>query len=415
MKADIITIGDELLIGQTIDTNAAWMAKALDDTGVEIGRIITISDDPDEINRVVGKSLENNDLVMVTGGLGPTHDDLTKSVLCDFFNDHLVFNDQVYQDVCDLLKKFGRNVNELNKSQAMVPSKCEVIRNDRGTAPGMIFKQNGKILFSMPGVPFEMKNMMSKGVIPMVLSLKNTVKKIHKHIRTFGIAEADLAEQLEPVIRNLPSSVKMAFLPSPGHVKIRLTVRHQDEELAHKLIVKEEKKILDLIGSSFYGFDNDRLESIIGRRLTELDKSVSTAESCTGGIMASKITAVSGASAYYKGSIIAYSNEVKRDLLNVSQHDLDKFGAVSNEVVCQMASGVRKLLKTDYGLATSGIAGPDGGTDEKPVGTIWIAVADNHGVKSVKLKLGFNRELNISITTDHVLNILRKELNNSFD
>jgi len=415
MKADIIAIGDELLIGQTVDTNGAWIAKVLDGAGVEVGRIITIGDDADEINAAVAKSFKNNDLVLVTGGLGPTHDDITKDVLCKFFNDKLVFNKQVYEDVCMLMKKFGRTVNELNKAQAMVPSKCEIMRNDRGTAPGMIFNQNGKILFSMPGVPFEMKNMISSAVIPMVLGLNITVKKVHRHIKTFGIAEADLAEKLKPVIMNLPPSVKMAFLPSPGHVKIRLSVRHEDEELAHRLILNEEKKILEIIGSGFYGFNGDSLEDIVGRKLTELSKSVSTAESCTGGLLASRITSVPGASVYYKGSVIAYSNEVKTDLLNVSKDDLDKFGAVSDEVVCQMANGVRKLLRSDYGLATSGIAGPEGGTEEKPVGTIWIALADANGVKSIKLKLGFNRTLNISLTTDHVLNFLRKELNHSLD
>jgi nicotinamide-nucleotide amidase len=289
------------------------------------------------------------------------------------------------------------------------------MRNDRGTAPGMIFREKGKFLFSMPGVPFEMKNMVSKTVIPMVLKMKISVTKVHRHIKTFGIAEADLAEQLKSVTKKLPSSVKMAFLPSPGHVKIRLSVRHENEELAHELILKEEKKILDIIGTGCYGFDNDSLEVTVGKKLTELGKNVATAESCTGGLLASRITSVSGASNYYKGSVIAYSNQVKMNQLGVSQTDLDTHGAVSDKVVCQMAVGVRKLLNSDYGLATSGIAGPEGGTEEKPVGTIWIAIADDSGVKSIKLKLGFNRALNISLTTDHVLNFLRKELNNSLD
>ena len=415
MKADIISIGDELLIGQTVNTNASWIAKALDDAGVEVGKIITIGDDVKEIRKSVKKSFKKNDLVLVTGGLGPTHDDITKDVLCKLFDDHLVFDQQVYEDVCELLKKFGRTVSDLNKTQAMVPSKCRVIRNDRGTAPGMIFTAGGKILVSMPGVPFEMKNMVTSAVIPKVLEQNLTIKKMHRHIKTFGIAEADLSEKLKPVIEKLPSSVNMAFLPSPGHVKIRLSVRNRDLDLAVKLLSTEEKKVVDIIGSGVYGFDDDSLEVIAGKLLTENNLTVSTAESCTGGFLASRISSVPGASNYFKGSVIAYSNEVKQDLLKVSQDDLEQYGAVSDEVVCQMARGVRELLHTDYGLATSGIAGPEGGTEDKPVGTIWIALANASGVKSLKLRLGFNRALNISLTTDHVLNFLRKELTISLD
>ncbi|MEQ9062567.1 MAG: competence/damage-inducible protein A [Vicingaceae bacterium] len=415
MSAGIITIGDELLIGETVNTNSSWMAKALDNAGMDVGQMITVGDNPKEIAYAVRSFLSEYELVLITGGLGPTHDDITKVVLADLFDDQLVFNQKILDDVTALLSRFGRVVNELNKEQAMVPSKCVLIRNERGTAPGMIFEESGKYLVSMPGVPGEMKHMMKKAVLPLLSEKLNRRPIVHRHIRSFGVGESELATVLNDVINQMNPLVKLAFLPSAGHVKIRLSVKGEIEKEAKALIMAEEKNILDLIGDHCFGFDGESLEGVVGSLLKVANKTLSTAESCTGGMLASKITSIPGSSVYFKGSIIAYNNQVKTDMLGVSESDLVKHGAVSEEVVLQMARGARDQMKTDYGLATSGIAGPDGGTEDKPVGTIWIAITGNGFEKSVKLSLGFNRLSNMSLTCDHVLNLLRKELKKSLD
>jgi nicotinamide-nucleotide amidase len=410
MKAIIINIGDEILIGDTINTNAAWMASTLDAIGAELIEILVIGDVEEQIINALESALSRAEIVLFTGGLGPTHDDITKHVLCRYFDDKLILNDRVLKDVELLLSRFGRTVNELNRSQAMIPSKCEVIRNDRGTAPGMLFRDGGKIIVSMPGVPHEMKNMMAKAVLPQIEKLSKNSIFLHRHLKSFGIAEASLAELLSDTIAEMHSSVKLAFLPSPGHVKLRLSCKGRDKSSMIQILKNEERRFIEKIAEHVYGFDDDLLETVVGSLLTKQQKSLATAESCTGGKLASKITSVPGSSDYFKGSVIAYSNEVKLEMLHVSSDLIKNHGAVSEEVVMAMAEGLRKAMKVDYVLATSGIAGPEGGTEEKPVGTIWIALSSGSACLTKKLSLGFNRKANIDLTADHCLDLLRKEL-----
>ena len=414
MKAYIINIGDEILIGETINTNASWMAYSLDHSGVEVKKIIVIGDDKKAIISSLEESLNEADLVLITGGLGPTHDDITKHTLCEYFNDELVFNEKVYSDIVSLLKKHGKEINELNRTQAFVPKGCKVMPNKKGTAPGMMFNKNGRIIISMPGVPHEMKSMMSDSVLPIIKQRKDAGYSLHRHIHTFGLAEANMAEILMPVLKELNGGVKLAFLPSPGHVKLRLTSKGNDLQHLENLLKNEERKILEYIGEYIYGYEKDKLEEVIGGLLVKFKKSLVTAESCTGGMLASRITSVSGSSKYFLGSVIAYSNNMKEEILSVPNQLLEKHGAVSEEVVSAMAEGARKRFGADYSLATSGIAGPDGGTVEKPVGTIWIAMSSSQGIIAKKLNLGFDRNTNIRLTSDYCLDLLRKELNKSF-
>ena len=415
VTAEIITIGDELLLGDTIDTNAAWMAKALDNLGISVSRISTISDDEKDIFQALDRAIQTNKLVLITGGLGPTHDDITKFSLSKYFDDELVFNETVENDVKKLLATFGRDISELNKTQAMVPSKCTVIRNPRGTAPGMVFREKNSTVVSMPGVPHEMKSMMETSVIGIISKISSNGIKLHRYIKTFGIAEADLADKLKGAIESMDKELKLAFLPSPGHVKLRFSAKGTDINALEDKLQKEVSKFSDLIGLHAYGFEDDSIASVVGRELKERNQSLAVAESCTGGKLASNITAIPGSSNYFNGSVVAYSNKIKELLLEVDKKDIESKGAVSEEVVSQMAEGVRLKMNADFGLATSGIAGPDGGTKEKPVGTIWIAMSSEEGIKTKKLQLGFDRSLNISYTADYVLNMLRKELTKQVD
>lgn len=410
MKACIINIGDEILIGDTLNTNAHWMASQLDQAGVQVNKIVVTGDDESSIIKELESALEASDIILFTGGLGPTHDDITKHTLCRYFRDQLIFNENVLNDIKNLLSKFGRSVNDLNKGQAMVPSTCEVIRNSKGTAPGMIFRKGDKLIVSMPGVPFEMRQMMTSDVLPRIQKMSGNISILHCHLKTFGIPEAGLAEQLKSRMEKMNPLVKLAFLPSPGHVKLRLSIAGENQsDIAH--ILKEtELNFRQELGDLIYGTDDDTLSSVAGELLLREKKSIVTAESCTGGRLASELTSVAGSSAYFLGSVIAYSNEIKIRELNVSADLIQSHGAVSEEVVMCMAENARIKLGADFALATSGIAGPDGGTEEKPVGTIWIGLSGKDVKISKKLQLGFNRKTNISLTADHALNLLRKEL-----
>ena len=409
MIAEILTIGDELLIGETVDTNSTWIAHALDEVGIQTIKITTISDQIDQIKNSLQNSLESADLVICTGGLGPTHDDISKKAIAEFFDDHLIFNPSVYNNIKTLLARFGKDVSELNKTQAMVPSTCKVIQNLRGTAPGMIMQKGEKMVVSLPGVPHEMRGLMQSEVIPLIQSLTSG-GIIHRYLMTFGVVEADLAVKLESLINNLNEAVKIAFLPSPGHVKIRFSSRTNSPEDGLPLIDAAKKDFQNVLGNCVFGYDKETMESVVARLLTNSGKTIATAESCTGGALASKLTSVPGSSTYFLGSIIAYSNEVKEKQLQISREILQTVGAVSKDVVEAMAENVRVKFSSDFALSTSGIAGPDGGTEDKPVGTIWIALATNDKVVSKKLNLGFNRKVNISLTSDHAMDMLRKEL-----
>lgn len=386
------------------------MASELDGVGVFTERMVVIGDDELEIISTLDEALKSADIVLFTGGLGPTHDDITKHCLARYFDDKLIHNEEVLSDVEALVKRHGKEVNDLNKTQALVPSKCEVIRNNIGTAPGMIFHRDKQMIISMPGVPYEMKNMMHNAVIPKISAFTEGIIRIHRHLKTFGIAEAMLAEQLSDTIEGMHKDVKLAFLPSPGHVKLRLTMKGKDRKEMDVILDAEVERFQRVIGEHLYGFEGDQMESVVGALLKKRGGTLVTAESCTGGRIGSKLTSIPGSSDYFLGSAIVYSNAMKSTLLNVPLSLIEKHGAVSEEVVRDMAQNARAIMKADYALATSGIAGPDGGTEEKPVGTIWIALASEAGVKTKLLKLGFNRRNNMDLTCDYALNLLRKEL-----
>lgn len=408
MKAQIITIGDEILIGQTVDTNSAWMANQLNLIGIDILKITSISDQKDEIIKALDNAKQDADLVLITGGLGPTDDDITKKTLAAYFNTALVQNIEVLRHIEQFVIKRKAFMNERNIRQADVPQNCKIIHNEIGTAPGMWFEQQGKIIISMPGVPFEMKRMMERTIIPDLEKRRDKAQIIHKVILTQGWPESKLAEHLEKWESQLPENISLAYLPSPGIIKLRLTAKGEDKGYLEKIIAEEVQKLETIIPQLICGYDAEKLEEIIGNLLMERNEIVSVAESCTGGNIAHLITSVSGSSAYFTGGVIAYSNKIKEKNLNVSKSNIDNYGAVSKQVVEEMAVGVRKLYRSDYAIATSGIAGPTGGTTDKPVGTTWIAVCSESKVMSKKFIFGDHRGRNIERASVTALNMLRK-------
>ena len=409
MLAEIITIGDELLIGQVIDTNSAWIAEQLNMIGIKVHQITSISDDHNHILTTLKDASLRAQLVLITGGLGPTKDDITKQSLCDYFGSSLVFSQDAYDNVERLFASRGVAVSELNRLQAMVPDNCRVIRNPNGTAPCMWFEKEGCIYVSMPGVPFEMKAIMEHEIIPQLLNKLNKVI-IHRTILTEGVGESMLATIIEPWEDSLPSNIKLAYLPQPGMVRLRLTAYGTDRQLLQEAINKAEAALYPYAGQYIFGFDEDTLESVVGELLRNKKMSLSTAESCTGGNIAQLITSVAGSSDYFKGSIVAYSNEIKELFLGVPHKVLLDYGAVSEQTVIAMAEGVRTRFSTDYAIAVSGIAGPGGGTQEKPVGTTWIAIATPTETIARKFLLGEHRGRNIRKASTTALNMLRSKL-----
>ena len=412
MKAEIITIGDEILIGQIVDTNSAWMATELNNIGVKIAQISSISDDPTHIVEAITLAKSRADVILITGGLGPTKDDLTKKVLAKYFNSELVIDQATLEHVTAFFARRGKAMTQLNHDQALVPQCCEVLFNANGTAPGMWFEDKDKFIVSMPGVPFEMKGLMRDEVLPRLAKLNGIQKIVHKTILTIGIGESFLAEQIEEWENNLPSFVKLAYLPAPGQVRLRLSAMGNDTNYLQKTIDDEVEKLKSYIADSIYGYGEQNLAGAIGELLLELKGTLATAESCTGGNIAKSITANPGSSAYFKGSVVAYANEIKEKVLGVNPHDLAQYGAVSEQVVKQMALGVQQLYNTNYAIATSGIAGPEGGSDEKPVGTVWMAVATPAKVYVQKVNYANNRTLNIIRSSQDALNLLRLKLLN---
>ncbi|SFE90364.1 competence/damage-inducible protein A [Thermophagus xiamenensis] len=401
---EIITIGDELLIGQVIDTNSAWMGKELNLAGFEVVRVTSVRDRKDEIKEALAGATRRSSVVLITGGLGPTRDDITKQTLCEFFNTRLVFNEEVYNDVKTFLKGRVCRINNLNRGQAMVPENCEVIRNPVGTAPIMWFEKEQKIVVSMPGVPAEMKEAMSKHIIPRLKARFNPGVIIHKTVLVYGITEAHLAEKLSGWEENLPKEIKLAYLPAPGRIRLRLTARGHEEEILKNNIDKAVKALDNIIGEHIYGYEDLEAAEIFGQFFRSTGKTLTVAESCSGGYLAHLITSIPGASNYFKGSVVAYSNELKAALLGVEPDKIAKYGAVSQPVVEEMALGALKVTGAHYAIATSGIAGPDGGTPQKPVGTIWIAwVGPNQQVVSKCFQFGNNRERNIIRTSETAL------------
>ncbi|HBZ20239.1 MAG TPA: damage-inducible protein CinA, partial [Bacteroidales bacterium] len=384
MKAIIITIGDELLIGQTVDTNSAWIGSVLSLAGFDIFKKITIHDNRTDILNALAESSGKANVVIITGGLGPTSDDITKPALCEFFNTRLVMNNEVLAMVESMMRRRNFPMNENNRRQAEVPESCRVLTNAAGTAPGMWFENERTIFISLPGVPAEMKYIMNQHVMPALKKRFTSQFIIHRNIMTYGAPEAKLAEMLESFEAVLPEYVKLAYLPSSGIIKLRLTGTGADRGKIEESVNEQVKKLYSIIPELIYGENEESLEMVIGKILRAKKKTICTAESCTGGNIAHLITSVPGSSDYFKGSVIAYANSIKTELLGIDVKLIDKYGAVSEPVVTSMAEGARRLLKADFAVATSGIAGPDGGTEEKPVGTLWTAVASESGNKADK-------------------------------
>lgn len=419
VKAEIITIGDELLIGQIIDTNSAFIGQLLNLNGIGVKQISSVSDNREHIIKALDEAQERADIILITGGLGPTKDDITKKTLCEYFNTTLRFDEVAYQDVVNIFASFKKDVTPINRKQAEVPEICEVLRNLYGTAPGMWFDVNGKVFVSMPGVPFEMKSLMTDHVIPKLKQRFRLPAIFHKTVLTQGIGESTLSELISDWEDNLATDqIKLAYLPSPGLVRLRLSTvgEHLDQLIA---TVERQIELLKQIAGKYiyayevYGEEKKTMEQLVGTLLKEQKKTVSTAESCTGGYISHLLTSIPGSSSYYTGSIISYSYDIKENELGIPKDMLRTHGAVSKVVVEQMASTIRKKYKTDYSIATSGIAGPSGGSAEKPVGTVWIAVASPEKVISEKFLFGNNRERNIQKAAHAALNMLKKELENN--
>lgn len=411
MDVEIITIGTELLIGQLVDTNSAWMGTQLNLAGFDVTRKTTIPDTAMAITSAISEALDRVAIVLVTGGLGPTKDDITKHVLCELFNTQLVFDQAVYEDVERLLKGRVAQINELNRSQAMVPKDCTIIRNPVGTAPILWFNRQGKMLVAMPGVPSEMQQAMEHEVIPRLKQQFATGVILHKTILVGQLPESVLAERIAQWEEQLNPALTLAYLPSPATVRLRLTAKGDDAQELSQLIEAAVAELQPLIGEYIYGSGEVQPQTEIGRILTQWHQTLSVAESCTGGYMAHLLTGVPGSSCYFKGGIVAYSNEVKIGLLGVEPAVLERHGAVSQPVVEQMALGAQRALQTDYAIATSGIAGPSGGSVDKPVGTVWMAWATPEGVFSKKFQFGTIRERNILRSGETALILLQQYLN----
>jgi nicotinamide-nucleotide amidase len=405
--AELLTIGDEILFGQITDTNSQWMSQQLSDIGIKVIRKTSVGDQVNEILNAFAEAEKRADVILITGGLGPTSDDLTKPCLSQYFNSPLVMNEEALQEVTAFFKSRGRELTELNRQQAALPAACEKITNPVGTAPGMWFDRGNKIFMSMPGVPHEMKRMMRDHVLPRLKNKFELPVIHHQVIRTIGQGESFLAEKIANWEKALPAHIKLAYLPSLGEVKLRLTCYGESLEELKEEANHQTQLLIERIGSYIYGYGEDPIEVAIGKLLLEKNLTLSIAESCTGGNVSRMITSVPGSSAYFQGSIIPYSYEIKMAQLGIKPETLQEFGAVSEQTIVEMATNVRTRFNTTIGMATSGIAGPGGATPEKPVGTVWIAYADEQRVISKKLQLSTERHLNIQLASMAVLNLIR--------
>jgi len=410
MKVQVITIGDEILIGQIVDTNSAWMGQQLNDAGFDIENIMTVGDEEMAIKQALDDAFSQSDIVLMTGGLGPTKDDITKKTLADYFGVEMVFSESTFNRIQRMFKKWKKSPTEAHRLQCYMPANATLLYNEMGTAPGMWFEHNGKVVVSMPGVPYEMQYLMTEEVIPK-LSVNFTAKPvIHRTIQTIGEGETRIASRIESVTDTLPDYVKVAFLPSLGKVRVRLSTTGNNKKELQQLLDEKVKEIAALIPEFVYGYGDDKLEEVIGKILVQQGKALTVAESCTGGYISHRITANPGSSAYFDGSIVPYSNAIKVKQLNVNPDTLKEHGAVSKATVIEMVKGVLDLLQSDIAVAISGIAGPGGGTQEKPVGTIWLAAGDQDRVVTRKLNLGKKRLQNIEYTANQALNMVRQFL-----
>lgn len=406
--AEIVTIGDEILYGQITDTNSQWLAEQLDLLGIKVKRKISVGDEMQELLQIFRESESRADLILLTGGLGPTSDDITKPALCQYFGCGLKTDENVLSHIEGFFARRNRPILEANKRQAEIPSVSEALFNRLGTAPGIWIEREGKIFISLPGVPYEMKEIVTTGALPRLKTFFQTPIIYHKVVRTVGIPESFLAETIKDWECQLPSHIKLAYLPSPAGVKLRLTAKGNQKSELEAETSRQIDLLKQLIEPYIYGYDGLELEQAIGHLLKEKGRTLATAESCTGGAVAALVTSVSGSSAYFLGSVVAYSNEVKEKMLGVKYSTLEKHGAVSEQTVIEMAEGVRLSLGSDIGIATTGVAGPTGATSEKPVGTVWIAYSDATKTIAKKLQLTSERSLNIKLTVTQVLNLLRE-------
>ncbi len=407
MVAEIISIGDELLIGQVVNTNAAWIARQMLENGIQVRYMTVIPDDRARILDALDEAAKRTDVIMLTGGLGPTRDDITKKALGEYFDAHMVLHQPTLDHIQKLFGQKGIPVLEKNREQALVPDKCIPLSNPYGTAPGLWFEKEGKIIVSLPGVPYEMEAIITGSVIPLLTERNHGILFYHRTVLTHGMGESMLSEKIGSWEDSLPENIKLAYLPQPGMVRLRLTAFGPDVEELKILVQSEIENLQKLIPDLIFGYDTQTMEQVLGEMLREKGMTVATAESCTGGYIAHLITSVAGSSDYFKGSVVAYDNEVKIKILGVDQKSLDSYGAVSEQVIKEMAEGARRRFKTDLALATSGIAGPGGGTKEKPVGLVWVGLATPAGVHAWSFKFGDHRVRNIRRSSLAALNLLR--------
>lgn len=412
MLAEIITIGDEILIGQIVDSNSAFIAKQLNKIGVSVYQITSVQDDKAHILKSLKEAEENADIIIITGGLGPTKDDITKNTLADYFNDTLVPDASVLENIKELWKKYiKQELSQVNIDQALVPSKAKVLMNHFGSAPGMWLEKESKVFISLPGVPFEMKALIENEVIPKLRQQYQLPFILHKTLLTYGLGESKLAERIEAWEDNLPKFIKLAYLPSLGRVRLRLSAKANDKNMVVAEMEKQIETLLPHIQDIFVGFEEDHsLEAIIGKKLTELGKTLATAESCTGGKIAEQITAIPGASHYFKGSVVSYATQAKMDVLKVDAEIIDKYSVVSTQVAEAMALQAQKLFKTDYAISTTGNAGPTKGEGDAEVGTVCIALASPKGVFSEEFHLGNHRTKVINKAVNKAFELLQKEI-----
>ncbi len=410
MNVHIITVGDEILIGQIVDTNSAWLAEQLNLYGASVGRIISTGDDAGEIWEALDQATAKADLVLMTGGLGPTKDDITKKVLAEYCGDELVFHQPTYDRIVRFFERLGRKANEAHRQQCFLPATATLLHNRLGTAPGMWLEKDGTVIVSMPGIPYEMKQIIANEVLPRIRERFPTRAVAHRTVLTVGEGESNIAARIADFEDALPPNIKLAYLPNLGQVRLRLTGIGADAELISRVLDEKVRELKQRLPDLIFGYEHEQLEEVLGQMLRARGKTLSTAESCTGGYVAHKMTSIAGSSDYFEGGVVTYSNALKHQLLRVKSETLEQYGAVSEAVVREMAQGAVRLLGADIAVAISGIAGPGGGTEEKPVGTIWMAVGNSETVKTQLVRAGKDRLLNIQFASVRALNLVRQFL-----
>ena len=409
-NVSILTIGDEILIGQIVDTNSAWMGQQLNLAGFKIQAIHSIGDGREDILNYLAKAQKESEIILITGGLGPTKDDITKKTIADYFGVDMSFHEATWERIQRMFQRWGRSTTPAHKEQCYMPDNAKILFNKMGTAPGMWFEHEGKVFVSMPGVPYEMKYLMEHEVIPNLKKHFPGQPIAHRTILTIGEGESRIARRIADFEDSLPANIKLAFLPNLGRVRLRLSGVGNDEDQLNQQLDDLKEKVVRIIPELVYGSDEEQLEEVIGQMLKDRELTLATAESCTGGKIAQRITTIPGSSAYFTGSVVAYSNAVKENVLGVSSDTLKNHGAVSELTVKEMVQGAIKLLNTDLAVSISGIAGPGGGTPEKPVGTVWMAVGNKDRIVTQKLQIGKDRLRNIEYSSVQALNMIRKFL-----